>query len=89
MTVNSLFKKAIKYMLDNGEFEKLLDCAKSRAEKKKIDIDYKSFKCIDEEGSGIENFPAIPILIATNSVEVLRDAIEIMAMLEVKENGGN
>ena len=31
MTVNSLFKKAIKYMLDNGEFEKLLDCAKSRA----------------------------------------------------------
>lgn len=85
--VNELFKKAIKYMLDNGEFEKLLDCAKSRAERKRIEIDYKSFKCIDEEGGGIEKFPAIPILIATNSVEVLRDAIAFMAMLEVKING--
>ena len=84
-----LFKKALIYMLEKGEFEKLIECAPNRAEKKKIIKDRDMFKYLQENTKGgLKDFPSIPLVNSVNSVETFRDCVSIMAMLGVRENGG-
>ena len=78
-----LFKKALKLMLEEGEFPKLIAHAKNKTEKSRIAEDFDMISSLAER-MDIEDFPIIPLFTNINSVETFRDIISYMLMLENK-----
>ncbi len=66
------FKNAIKKMIKAGEFEKIIAHAKG-SEKRHVKALYNSLKIY-----GVDNIPAIVLLMEIKSASVLRDAICFM-----------
>jgi hypothetical protein len=69
------FKDAIKQMIKDGEFEKVIAHSKGRDRKSA-----KEFYSLVKDNPDIDNIPAITLLIAIHSPSVLRDAITYMEM---------
>lgn len=81
--VKDLFKKAIKIMLENKEFDKLLAYDCNKKEKEKIILDYETVKGIASKME-IDDFPFIPLLMGLRSYIVFADIVSYMALLEDK-----
>lgn len=77
-------KKAIKKMLDSGEFEKIINNAPSWYEKRKAKQFYRLVKGIDEKHS-IEDFPVVPLICSCDSSDVWKDIVMLMMMQEDKK----
>lgn len=81
--VKDLYKKALKSMLVNGEFERLIEYAKTKQEKCRIAADCTMLNDA-ARNCDIEDIPFIPLIQNIKSVMVLQDVISMMAVLEDK-----
>lgn len=74
------FKEAIKYMIENKEFEKIIKNSKGKDKKSAKEI-YSLLK----DNKDYDLIPSIVLLSSIHSVSVLRDAIVIMDMPSPKK----
>jgi len=78
-----LFKSAIRQMIADGEFEKILATQKSISDKKKVKSDMDMLKDVEKK-CGIENIMFVPLLTSIKSIDVFRDIIMYMVLIERK-----
>lgn len=79
----TLFRKAIKKMIDDGEFERLINSSKNVTTKKRITKLYEKLKLVRKKDD-LETFPIIPLIMMIDSASVYQDIIVFMLELEGK-----
>lgn len=80
MTMENKFKKAIRQMIETGEFEKIAKWS-SRAKRRRV------MRLKELLLENIDKVPVIPIVCSINVPEIWQDIVLIMMGMEDEEDG--